>query len=174
MVQLLLEKEADVAVVSKHGRTPLHLASQNGQLKVVQLLLEKEADVASKDQAGVTPLHVASSNGYLEVGRPLPAQKQSNLNLNHDNSPTPLSWSVSNGCIDGKGRTPLMLAIREGHENVVKLLLHYGCSICSADRDKLIIHAALFMTQVGFKELLLFTDLKNDKDLFGLRVLFQE
>ena len=49
VVQLLLEKGADVNAANKDGWTPLHWASDNRHVKVVQLLLENRADAAAAD-----------------------------------------------------------------------------------------------------------------------------
>ncbi|KAJ1392373.1 ankyrin repeat-containing domain protein [Ochromonadaceae sp. CCMP2298] len=67
MVRLLLEKGADIEVKDKS--TPLHGASQEGNLDVVRLLLEKGAVAGAKDKAERTALHGASGEGHLEVVR---------------------------------------------------------------------------------------------------------
>src|SRR2546421_11900067 len=50
VVQLLLEKGADVESNDKNGWTPLHWAAVEGHEGVVKLLLEKGAGVDSEDQ----------------------------------------------------------------------------------------------------------------------------
>jgi ankyrin repeat protein len=49
IVQLLLEKGADVNAKNKYGRTALIYATERGYTEIVQLLLEKGADVNAKD-----------------------------------------------------------------------------------------------------------------------------
>jgi len=56
VVQLLLEKGADIESKDTDGQTPLSWAAQDGCEAVVQLLLEKGADIESKDTDGQTPL----------------------------------------------------------------------------------------------------------------------
>jgi hypothetical protein len=69
VVQLLLEKGADVESKDDGGRTPLWWAAANGHEAVVKLLLEKGADVESKDDddGGGTPLSLAAANGHEAV-----------------------------------------------------------------------------------------------------------
>jgi len=40
--------------------TPLHIASQDGQVAMAQLRIECRAKILSVDSAGMTPLHIAS------------------------------------------------------------------------------------------------------------------
>ena len=47
--------------------TPLHCASQIGDLEIVKHLLERGANIEAQDQDGVTPLHCASYIGHLEI-----------------------------------------------------------------------------------------------------------
>ncbi|KAI8653627.1 hypothetical protein NCS56_01317100 [Fusarium sp. Ph1] len=67
VVDVLLNKGADLTVTYSDGWTPLYAASSKGHVKVVQLLLEKGADVTAADKNGLTPLITASSNGHVEV-----------------------------------------------------------------------------------------------------------
>ena len=51
------------------GRTPLHLASKQGELDVARYLVEAGANVNKKMEDGRTPLHFASEQGELDVAR---------------------------------------------------------------------------------------------------------
>ena len=62
MVELLLEKGADVKSKDSHGRTPLSWAAEYGHEAVVELLLEKGANVESKDS-----IITARRSGVLQV-----------------------------------------------------------------------------------------------------------
>ncbi|KAK1656687.1 hypothetical protein BDP55DRAFT_515338, partial [Colletotrichum godetiae] len=55
LVQMLLEKGAEVTVADNDGWTPLNSASDSGHVDVVKLLLEKGADVTVADNDGWTP-----------------------------------------------------------------------------------------------------------------------
>ncbi|KAJ1474651.1 ankyrin repeat-containing domain protein, partial [Baffinella frigidus] len=47
--------------------TPMHVASEEGLLKIVEVLIQHRADVSATDLNGATPLHGAASEGYGEV-----------------------------------------------------------------------------------------------------------
>ncbi|KAK5635619.1 hypothetical protein RRF57_011331 [Xylaria bambusicola] len=52
IVQLLVEKGADIESKDSIGRTPLLWAAEEGHQEIVQLLVEKGADVNSKSTSG--------------------------------------------------------------------------------------------------------------------------
>jgi ankyrin repeat protein len=56
VVELLLEKGADMESEDGSGQTPLWWAAKYGHEAVVRLLLEKGADVDSKFRSCQTPL----------------------------------------------------------------------------------------------------------------------
>ena len=53
------------------GRTPLHLAANNGHHAMVRLLGEFGADIDAKTDDGCTPLHIAAHKGYDDAVRVL-------------------------------------------------------------------------------------------------------
>lgn len=67
IVQVLLNKHADVDNANPVGQTALHCASRNGFDDVVELLLENHANVNAEDENGQTALHAAAAQGYGNI-----------------------------------------------------------------------------------------------------------
>jgi hypothetical protein len=49
------------------GKTPLHIAAQQGHLPIIQFLIDNSADVDLTDTQGNTPLHYASAYGHVDI-----------------------------------------------------------------------------------------------------------
>ncbi len=69
IVELLLEKGANVNAVGQGGSTVLHhaVSAKNCQVEIVKTLIEKGGDVNVADEGGYTPLHCAAFNGHKEI-----------------------------------------------------------------------------------------------------------
>jgi hypothetical protein len=67
VVQVLLEKGADIHKTDNLGLTPLHSACYQGHLEVVLLLLEKGADINTASSRGTTPLRLAQKKKHCMV-----------------------------------------------------------------------------------------------------------
>ena len=65
----LLEIGADVNFSNSAGFSPLHVASQEGLLKVVELLLSKGASVHSKNRDGCIPKRTSKSRRIVTIER---------------------------------------------------------------------------------------------------------
>ena len=50
-----------------NGKTPLHIAAENGQVSVCQLIFSKIEDKNPKATYGMTPFHIAPENGQVSV-----------------------------------------------------------------------------------------------------------
>ena len=56
---MLLKSGADANLAMADGRTPIHIASESGNIGVIRLLLENDADILATDEDGETALHKA-------------------------------------------------------------------------------------------------------------------
>jgi ankyrin repeat protein len=67
IVQMLLDKDADVNTQGGYYGSALQAASAGGHDKVVRILLDRGADVNATNKYGETALHYAAENGHLEI-----------------------------------------------------------------------------------------------------------
>ena len=113
IVQFLLEHEhaAYVNARDKRDSTPLHKASENGNLNVMQLLLSRGADVNVFDHLGDTPLHKALRFQRFDAVKFL-VEGGADVNV----------WDKSNS-------TPLHEASESGNLDVIQLLLSLGADV---------------------------------------------
>ncbi|XP_033643957.1 ankyrin repeat domain-containing protein 17-like isoform X1 [Asterias rubens] len=147
LVQMLLEKSANMEHRDKKGFTPLILAATAGHCKTVEILINQGCDIeAQSERTKDTPLSLACSGGRYEVVDLLLAR---GANKEHRNVSdyTPLSLAASGGFVSiiklllrygaeinsrtgsKLGISPLMLAAMNGHTAAVKLLLDMGSDI---------------------------------------------
>jgi uncharacterized protein len=160
MVRALLDKGADPNQVNNSGKTALMAASgSEGNTSMVELLLNRGADVNLADENGMTALINASwerNNAptirlLLERGAN-PNAKARNNHWDKDKI-TALMWTASlpqtggevpnvEALLDAgvdlharseKGRTALMLAIREGNIETTQALLRRGAKVDDED-----------------------------------------
>lgn len=71
VVELLLDKRANVNQDANDGCTPLISASLKGHQQMVELLLSKGAIIDQPDKEGFTPLKAAASQRHTAVARVL-------------------------------------------------------------------------------------------------------
>jgi ankyrin repeat protein len=90
IVELLVQKGADLNVQDQDSRTPLHLACDGGHLNIVELLVQKGADLNVQDHAipGL-PFTWHVDGGHLNIVELL-VQKGADLNVQDEDSRTPL------------------------------------------------------------------------------------
>ncbi|NXO21197.1 ANKR6 protein, partial [Cisticola juncidis] len=136
----LINRGAKVAV-TKHGRTPLHLAAYKGHLHVVQVLLKAGCDLDIQDDGDQTALHRAAVVGNTDViatliqeGCALDRQDKDGNTALHEacwhgfsQSAKVLVKAGANVLAKNKaGNTPLHLACQNSHSQSTRVLLLGG------------------------------------------------
>jgi ankyrin len=115
--QLLIRAGADVKFVDRYGVTPMFLAASNGNAAMLKLLLDAGADPNTVDPTGETTLMTAAKIGDLDSVRLL------------------LDRGAKADTADPTYKqTALMIAVREDHAPVVKLLVERGADVNSQTR----------------------------------------
>ena len=145
VASLLIENGADPNSCGSHGKVPLHLVSQTGQLvtgqsslAIARLLVDSGADVDIIDDFRSTPLHAAAFYGSRDIAELL-LESGATLDAQDWHQDTPLQvacesgkFDVSHFLIDSgsdinsrneRGITPLHKASRHGHVDIAQLLL---------------------------------------------------
>ncbi|CAB1111577.1 unnamed protein product [Ectocarpus sp. CCAP 1310/34] len=115
-------------------RTPLHFASERGELSLVDRLCFQGDDRNAVDERGFTPLHDAAEHGNTRVvSRLLQGDDENEVQpaggetAPRGAAPTrPRQVPADPNVQDDKGRTPLYLACHRGHERAVRALLKAG------------------------------------------------
>lgn len=115
IVRMLLDKGADVNAQTEWGN-PLYAASAGGHPKIVKMLLAKGADVNARNEFAGTSLLAASQKCDEDIVQIL---LDVGADLNATGDPDD----------DEDFYTPLITAIEEDYENVVKILIDKDASV---------------------------------------------
>lgn len=115
IINLLLDKGADIAAKDLHGRAVLDRAVARNNYTAAKLLIERGANIHYQDPDGTTALHVAAS---LEDGSLVQLLLEKGADVNSK---------------DYGGMTALHIAASRGHEAAVRLLLENGADINAQD-----------------------------------------
>jgi ankyrin repeat protein len=135
-VMSLINRGMDVNSVDPAGNTLLHIATRNGNDKLIAALLKQKANPNARNRVGDSPLMLAAYNGKMGA---VDALLAGGAQLNHDGW-TPLHYAVfaeqpemvarllSKGAqVDARApnkQTALMLAAKNGNLQIAKLLLN--------------------------------------------------
>ncbi|KAM3860072.1 caskin-2-like [Diretmus argenteus] len=179
LLSLLLEAQATVDIKDINGMRPLHYAAWQGKADSVLLLLRAGASVNSPSHDGQIPLHLSAQYGHYDVSEML-LQHQSNPCLMNKVKKTPLDLACEFGRIkvaqlllssnmvavllegdggrdslDSASTTPLHLAARNGHKDIIRLLLKAGIDINRGTRAGTSLHEAALYGKTEVVRLLL-------------------
>ncbi|XP_037113238.1 caskin-2-like [Syngnathus acus] len=176
LLAALLEAQAVVDVEDSNGMRPLHYAAWQGKSESV--LLRSGASVNSVSLDGHIPLHLAAQYGHYHVSEML-LQHQSNPCLVNKAKKTPLDLACEFGRVkvaqlllssnmvaallegerkepsDSAFTTPLHLAARNGHKDVIGLLLKAGIDINATTKLGTALHEAALYGKTEVVRLLL-------------------
>ncbi|XP_041757465.2 caskin-2 isoform X5 [Coregonus clupeaformis] len=165
LLSVLLEAQATVDIKDRNGMRPLHYAAWQGKADSVLTLLRAGAGVNGVSQDGHIPLHLAAQYGHYDVSEML-MQHQSNPCLINKTKKTPLDLACEFGRVkvaqlllssnmvvallegdrkeptDSGFNTPLHLAARNGHKDIIRLLLKAGIDINRATKAGTALHEA--------------------------------
>ncbi|XP_076078749.1 uncharacterized protein LOC143048761 [Mytilus galloprovincialis] len=138
VVQMLINNKADINKCIDTGESPLYIACQSGHTEVVQILINNKADINKCTDNGASPLYIACQEGHTEVVQMLINNKADIYKCDdRDSGESPIFIACYRGhteivdfllkhkadCnLKWEGLTPLGIARRENHTNIVYLL----------------------------------------------------
>ena len=138
MIDLFLNRGANIEAATKNGRTPLYRAASSGRVEVADLLLNRGANIEAAAEHGGTPLNVAAYNGSVGAIELL------------------LNRGARIEAATKDGLTPLHQAAGSGRVEVADLLLDRGANIEAAtEHGGTPLHVAAYNGSVGAIEFLL-------------------
>ncbi|KAK7534057.1 uncharacterized protein J3D65DRAFT_605080 [Phyllosticta citribraziliensis] len=159
LARFSLDRDADVNVkLRSSGRTALHEAVMDGNLTITQLLVNHCADILATNHEEKNPIHVASTLdskailGYLLEQQKVRSDDTRFVLLADRTRRTALHEASGAGHVgnvqlllefgqpdvlcsqkDDNGQTPLHVAAREGHEDVIRLLVQSDARLDCVD-----------------------------------------
>ena len=137
-IKTLIKAGAKVNVALASGNTPLMVAMQYRYTDVALTLIEAGADFNVKDRAGNTTLHLAAQQGDLKLVNELLARKV-DPNVRTPKSAAPVNARGGGGGFGRGGgagdQTPLLLAAKGDHEDVMRALVAAGADTTAKAQD---------------------------------------
>jgi hypothetical protein len=135
-VSFYLDRGMDPNSSDADGNTILMMAARQGHASVTSLIVSRKASVSRQTRAGDTALMMASLGGHLPVvkllvqaGAPMGGAAWQPLHYaafggSADTVRFLLDRGANKNALAPNAYTPLMLAIRNGHVDAAKVLLH--------------------------------------------------
>jgi uncharacterized protein len=155
-IKTLLAAGADPNYTLPSGAKPLMVAVSYEHTEAALALLEGGAGTDVRDRAGNTPLHLAAQVGNLSLVKALLA-KRADPNVRTPKSTAPAGARGGGGGFGRGGQageqTPLMMAARGDHEDVMRALVTAGAdpSLKAQDGTSLLLAAAGGARLAAFK-----------------------
>ena len=159
---LLTGKGGDMPLVNS-----LHSVARIGNLAEARSLIDKGADVNAKDWIGWTTLHYAAKKGNRDVIQLL-VSRGAKVNVQNKDGLTPLHKVTDRSCAeiliahnadvnakDNEDFTPLHCAARQGHEDVVEVLISRGADVNPTNECRKPLHWAVMGGHTSIVKLLI-------------------
>ncbi|XP_041134296.1 caskin-1-like [Polyodon spathula] len=178
LISLLLEAQATVDIKDQKGMRPLHYAAWQGKVEPMKMLLKSGSSVNSQSDEGQIPLHLAAQHGHYGVSEML-LQHQSNPCIVDNAGKTPLDLACEFGRVgvvqlllsssmsaallepkpgettDPNSTSPLHQAAKNGHIDIIRLLLQAGIDINRLTHAGTALHEAALCGKTEVVRLLL-------------------
>ena len=153
IVKLLIENGAKIDLKDKNGMRPIHYASLHGRLDTINLLIRCCSNCNEQAFNGDTPLHLAIQSGHADIVYQL-IHYNADITLTNNQLKSSLDLACELGrtkiveillksglCVDylkdkrkdlvevNLSTTSLHQAARNGHNDIIRLLILYGFDI---------------------------------------------
>jgi ankyrin repeat protein len=127
-IRMLLASGANPNVALASGAKPLIVAMQYRHTAAALALLEGGADISLRDRAGNTALHLAAQVGDMSLVRALLTKGiDPNVRTPKSTAPAGRGGGGGRGAVPGE-QTPLMIAARADHADVMRALVTAGAN----------------------------------------------
>ena len=150
VMKVLVDHHANSEAKSRWGWTPSFYAVMSDNEDAVQFLLQRRHGTLEEDDSGWTPFHKAAAHAKVKVMGVILDADPDALERRTRDGETPLHfafarrdsalWLLEHGANinarTDKGLTTLIMAARDGIENVVMLLLSRGADLRLVDKSK--------------------------------------
>ena len=138
IVNILLQKGADICQFTNEGKTPLHIAASKGNEKIVKtLLLNVTRDKLNKFidaktfSDGTTSLHVAAQEGFLNIVKIL-LEYSATYDIKNKQNQTPIDLSKNQNV------THFLKLIEESFENAKNGNIDFISKLKTIEKDELV------------------------------------
>ena len=171
VVELFIERNAEVDSRTLTGSTPLRVAAYDGRLDIVSCLVEHGADVNGRDNFGSTPLMITCYNGHMDVATYL-VEHGANIHLQDKNGDTCLHFAAERGHVALVSKL-LALGVKENRNNKGLTPLLAASNYCKIEIVEYFINRPECTKEQRIDALeLLGATMANDPDVYEIKRAF--